>query len=199
MFNPFGKSQLLSIGKDAKGRFHMGLAGFSGTWGKRGLEKFTTPGLSIKRGKSGDMKLHRLGTFGVAAKFGDAGKGKGVYFKDFNMLGIHRRKGDDGQIHMTGFMGIHREADEKETTVSPPLLERMSTRQWARTASTISISALSTRRMIWSEKRAPASRGSWKSRSFFPAAAADMMRKAVMITGSDIKSTLLIILRGSVQ
>ena len=112
MFNPFGKSQLLSIGKDAKGRFHMGLAGFSGTWGKRGLEKFTTPGLSIKRGKSGDMKLHRLGTFGVAAKFGDAGKGKGVYFKDFNMLGIHRRKGDDGQIHMTGFMGIHREADE---------------------------------------------------------------------------------------
>jgi len=112
MFNPFGKSQLLSVGKDAKGRFHMGVAGFSGTWGKRGLEKFTTPGLSIKRGKSGDMKLHRLGMFGVAAKFGDAGKGKGVYFKDFNMLGIHRRKGDDGQIHLTGFMGVHREADK---------------------------------------------------------------------------------------
>ena len=112
MFNPFGKSQLLSVGKDAKGRFHLGVAGFSGTWGKRGLEKFTTPGLSIKRGKSGDMKLHRLGMFGIAAKFGDAGKGKGVYFKDFNMLGIHRRKGDDGKIHTTGFLGIKREADE---------------------------------------------------------------------------------------
>lgn len=108
-----GKGKLLNIGKDGKGNFNVKLLGFGLRFGPGGkINKISLPTTRIKRNKDGELYCDKVSVWGCTCKYNE--NQKDLAFRDFSLLGIHRKLDANGDYSVTNVGGnfIRRELGE---------------------------------------------------------------------------------------
>lgn len=100
-------------GSDGKVNKNVKIMGVGVRFGADGkVNKVSVPCLRWKKDQDGNIRFNRVSVLGCTSKrnsvTGD------MYFKDFNLLGMHRKQTEDGQVHLKrlGVIGLNREQND---------------------------------------------------------------------------------------
>lgn len=108
-----GKGKAFKIGSDGKGNKNVKIMGVGVRFGADGkVNKVSVPCLRWKKDQDGNMRFNRVSVLGCTSKRNSATGD--MYFKDFNLLGMHRKQTEDGQVHLKqlGVIGLNREQND---------------------------------------------------------------------------------------